>query len=806
MTGRRGLAVLGREGPVLGLILTIAVLAVAYLTVGGVLLGQDSATQFYPWYGFLGEQLRQGRIPEWNPAQFSGAPFAADPQAGWGYFLAMVIFTALPLVAAVVVFLLTHLVLAMTGAYLLARLVGCSPLGAAVAAAGYAGTGVFLGRSPCCPASYELVTWVPIALVGVDLVVRSTTPRGWLGGVSIAGLAISQALAAWIGQGAYYLLIVTGLFFVYRVLIDPPTQRAWGRDGRQRALFLVGGGGAILAAGFGLAAMSVLPRLEFNAVSNVAGGVYSGSGAVEAVVGGSSKEGAIDRFLLPSLYYPGIAAVTLATIGVLVAARRRASRFWLGLAVAAMVLTLPDTTPLHGLLYLLPRMESLHRHYPERVILVAFVGMAMLAGSAASPIRGLSRATRFTSAAVPLGLLGILAIAGTAVPVVAIVTVALASGLWLAVQGSPGMRATAATVCLVVLVAIDGGLALHRLTDSGAPFGGFHRVQIGDDYEPAAAARTLLDWQRDAAPFRYAGYDPSLVTIEDGQTVLYRYQFADPLTRELVVNNRATLLGLEDSQGYNPIQIGRYAAYVAAMNGEPQEYHGADVYPGGLGSPLLDLLNVRYLVTPAWVGAAAGDPFAAAGWPTVADLGTVRIVENPGAMPRAWVVHEAMVVPAADQPTMLAAGSVDPARVALVEDHVPGLPGGGLDATADVTTVVGNDDPDRISVRTETAAPGLLVLSEVAYPAWEATVDGEPTPIVTANGLFRAVPIPAGEHVVELRYRSAAMGWGLAITIATALALLAGLVATALGRWGIRRRWRKAPDSSRGPIDRVPAP
>ena len=805
MRGRLVGGLLSREGLTVGLVLALILVAFGYLTVGGVLVGQDSATQFYPWYGFLGEQLRQGRIPEWNPAQFSGAPFAADPQAGWGYLPAMIIFSALPLVAAVKVFLLTHLILATSGAYVLARLIGCAPLGAAVAAAAYGGTGVSLGRSPCCPASYELVTWVPIALVGADLLVRATTARGWLAGVSIAGLAISQALAAWIGQGAYYLLIATGLFFAYRLLLDPPTQRAWARDIRQRLSMLALGGGAILAAGFGLAAMSVLPRLEFNAVSNVAGGVYSGSGAVEAVVGGSSKEGTIDRFLLPSLYYPGIAAVTLATIGVIVAVRRRASRFWLGLALAAMVLTLPVTTPLHALLYLLPRMESLHRHYPERVILVAFVGMAMLAGSAASRNPGVSRRTRASAAVIPLGLLVILALAGTTVPVIAVVTVALAGGLWFLMAETEGMSATLAVAALVIVVGVDGGLALHRLAGSGAPFGGFHRVDIGADYDPSAAARTLLDLEATQPPFRYAGYDPSLVYIEDDQPVFYRYQFADPRTRELIVNNRATLLGLEDSQGYNPIQIGRYAAYITAMNGAPQEYHGADVYPGGLGSPLLDLLNVRYLVTPVWEGDARADPFAAAGWATVADLGTVRIVENPGALPRAWIVHEVRVVPEEEQLALLAAGVIDPSQVALSEVPVTGLEIPPPGATADVTTVHQGGDPDRLVVRTETAAAGLLVLSEVAYPAWEATVDGEDAPIVTVDGLFRAVAVPAGSHEVVMRYRSPASGWGLLISAATAVALLTALWLSGSVSGQRRAPWRKAPKSKHAPIDTTQA-
>ena len=45
---------------------------------GPTWLGMDTATAFAPWYTFLGQQLRAGHIPVWNPNQFSGAPFAAQ--------------------------------------------------------------------------------------------------------------------------------------------------------------------------------------------------------------------------------------------------------------------------------------------------------------------------------------------------------------------------------------------------------------------------------------------------------------------------------------------------------------------------------------------------------------------------------------------------------------------------------------------------------------------------------------------------------------------------------------------------------
>jgi uncharacterized membrane protein YfhO len=78
------------------------------------------------------------------------------------------------------------------------------------------------------------------------------------------------------------------------------------------------------------------------------------------------------------------------------------------------------------------------------------------------------------------------------------------------------------------------------------------------------------------------------------------------------------------------------------------------------------------------------------------------------------------------------------------------------------------------------------VLSEVAYPGWVATVDGAPAPIYVANGLLRAVLLPAGAHLVELRFESPTLRIGIAISLATAT-LLVGCCAASLVVSGRRR-------------------
>jgi uncharacterized membrane protein YfhO len=63
--------------------------------------------------------------------------------------------------------------------------------------------------------------------------------------------------------------------------------------------------------------------------------------------------------------------------------------------------------------------------------------------------------------------------------------------------------------------------------------------------------------------------------------------------------------------------------------------------------------------------------------------------------------------------------------------------------------------------------PALLVLSDANYPGWLAYVDGSPAPILTANGMFRAVELQPGDHVVEFLYDPTVFRLGAGITALT---------------------------------------
>lgn len=80
-------------------------------------------------------------------------------------------------------------------------------------------------------------------------------------------------------------------------------------------------------------------------------------------------------------------------------------------------------------------------------------------------------------------------------------------------------------------------------------------------------------------------------------------------------------------------------------------------------------------------------------------------------------------------------------------------------------------DETLITLRVESPAPAYLALNEAYYPGWEALVNDTPTPIYRANLLFRAIPVPAGESAVVLRFEPTR--WRAALYIGVALWIIA---------------------------------
>jgi hypothetical protein len=179
-------------------------------------------------------------------------------------------------------------------------------------------------------------------------------------------------------------------------------------------------------------------------------------------------------------------------------------------------------------------------------------------------------------------------------------------------------------------------------------------------------------------------------------------------------------------------------------------------------------------------------------WERVYRENETEVLRNRRALPRAWLVAEALSVGEEEALRMISGESgrsFDPARTALLEvseAEMPQLPGGEPQGRARVIEY----GPNRIAFETDSATPALLVVSEIFYPGWEASVDGKAVQIHLTNFLFRSVAVPPGRHHVEMRYTAPAARVG-AIISALTLLFLATLA------W---RAWRQATPSRRATV------
>ncbi len=109
------------------------------------------------------------------------------------------------------------------------------------------------------------------------------------------------------------------------------------------------------------------------------------------------------------------------------------------------------------------------------------------------------------------------------------------------------------------------------------------------------------------------------------------------------------------------------------------------------------------------------------------------------------------VAEASGNGNFVAEGRLDRRRLAtfsLLYDRVPA-------AEPSATTVTGTRvGPGAWRVTTSGTEPSLVVVGEAWFPGWDATVDGRNTQVHKADGAFLGVPVAAGSHTVELRYRA----------------------------------------------------
>jgi len=166
---------------------------------------------------------------------------------------------------------------------------------------------------------------------------------------------------------------------------------------------------------------------------------------------------------------------------------------------------------------------------------------------------------------------------------------------------------------------------------------------------------------------------------------------------------------------------------------------------------------------------------ASSHWRFQERIGNTVVYENLDAMPRAWLVPEA--VPARPQDILHAifysklpdGRPFDPEKSALIEESHP-FKATSFDPSGKVDIVRLEDT--EIVLQTESPPESFLVTSDIYYPGWQATIDGQPTPLYRTDYVLRGISLPAGSHKVRFEYHPQPFYTGMTVTILSLLTLI----------------------------------
>ena len=236
---------------------------------------------------------------------------------------------------------------------------------------------------------------------------------------------------------------------------------------------------------------------------------------------------------------------------------------------------------------------------------------------------------------------------------------------------------------------------------------------------------------------------------------------------------------LPSIEGYDAMEFATYRKLLERAN--VASIHETGEVPA-TSRPLLELLGLRYLVTPPG-GVVSGDQMT-----LVYDGPDGRVFVNERVRPRFSFVDSARAGPEPGSPEaldLLASGRVDLSRTVLLEPsrlRMPAPPAGGeavpdsVPIPAPLMTpaiVVERNIEGNLAVSVSGhGRPGYLLITDVHAPGWEARVNGAPAEVLRANSLFMAVELPAADCQVALSYRPF---WFRAGAWMSALSLLAAL-------------------------------
>ena len=193
--------------------------------------------------------------------------------------------------------------------------------------------------------------------------------------------------------------------------------------------------------------------------------------------------------------------------------------------------------------------------------------------------------------------------------------------------------------------------------------------------------------------------------------------------------------------GYHAAKLRRYQEMIEQyISTEMQQTMNAVAEAGGDMTkvngdsicPVLNMLNTKYFILPLQGGQ------------------TVPI-QNPYTYGNAWFVDKLQYVNNANE-ELLGVGSIDLRHEAVADAKFKAQLGDAVVQDTVSLVKITSYEPNQLKYDINSGKGGVVVFSEIYYPGWTATVDGEPAELGRVNYILRALNVKPGKHEVVLSF------------------------------------------------------
>ncbi|MFB6320388.1 YfhO family protein [Saccharicrinis sp. FJH54] len=214
--------------------------------------------------------------------------------------------------------------------------------------------------------------------------------------------------------------------------------------------------------------------------------------------------------------------------------------------------------------------------------------------------------------------------------------------------------------------------------------------------------------------------------------------------------------------GYDGAKMRRYQELIEHSMSKDMQYIAQNIRTEQLDvfqhTPILNMLNTKYVIL---------SPQSAPAY-------------NKYAYGHAWFVTKIELVPTADA-EILAMKTLKPDKEAVVNEQYSDVLG-GFEFVRDTSATIKLEEyrTNYLKYKSQSKTDQLAVFSEIYYPkGWDAFIDGKPVEHVNADYVLRALPVRAGEHVIEFRFEPKSYSVGNKVSFASSLLLILLLIGAA---------------------------